>query len=159
MDLFSVFLFLAFFLFLGCAIAFFSLFHGLWFVVLGGSLWGTDIGSGSSLWGDIDLKVRARTCPLCCIDPLPYIDRCLDDCSVARIIVIDSQTNKQTMRAQPRPRQHFANSCTFPGSILLTCPLKRTLFGLFVWITYNEGWNVIMTVTGSVSQLRGSEFL
>ena len=28
-----------------------------------------------------------------------------------------------------------------------------------VRITYNEGCNVIMTVTGSASQLRGSEFL
>ena len=28
-----------------------------------------------------------------------------------------------------------------------------------VWITYNEDNNVIMTVTGGVSQLRGSEFL
>ena len=28
-----------------------------------------------------------------------------------------------------------------------------------VRITYNEGYNVIMTVTGSASELRGSEFL
>ena len=54
---------------------------------------------------------------------------------------------KYSVRVQPKKYQ---------------CP-HRAQFGshryVTVRITYNEGCNVIMTVTGSASQLRGSEFL
>ena len=49
-----------------------------------------------TLWGHIDLRVWAWTCPLCYTDPLPCIDSCHDVFSVKCNIVIDLQTNKQT---------------------------------------------------------------
>ena len=74
----------------------FSVFLG--FVAFGGSFWGRVCEESALvlvpvLWRDIDLKVRAWTCPLYYIDPFPHIDRCHDVCSVAHIIVIDSHTN------------------------------------------------------------------
>ena len=54
----------SFFYFWGAKLEF-SWFCRLLSVVLGGCLWGYGIGFGPFFMGDVDLRVRAWTCPLC----------------------------------------------------------------------------------------------